>query len=265
MAPLDSNQDMDVQIATAVCEKHGEFEQKSFQIPMFKRRTLSRCPTCEAEQKAADEESARRQAELIRQIRLHEKLGSAAVPKRFEGKRFADYQCDTPEKTAALEKCMAYADNFKDNFQAGRNLILIGSPGTGKTHLGTSIANRLNHNTGHTAAYRTIGGVLQAIKETFNGDGRESEGSIIAGLTSVDLLVLDEIGATREMPSDFELSTIFAIINGRYEQQLPTVIISNLSAEALTQAMGDRCVDRLREGSPVVVQFKWESARRGIQ
>lgn len=261
---MDSNQEMDMQVSTAECDKHGEFEQKSFQIPMFKKRTYSRCPTCEADQKAEESERKRIQEDLMRQIRLREKLGSAAVPKRFEGKRFDGYLCDSPEKSTALDKCRAYVDSFKDNFSVGRNLILIGTPGTGKTHLGTSIANHLNHNTGYAAAYRTIGGVLQAIKETFNGDGYESEGGIIAGLTGVDLLVLDEIGATRETPSDFELSTIFAIINGRYESELPTVIISNLSAEALTQAMGDRCVDRLREGSPIVVQFKWESARRGI-
>lgn len=259
---MDSNQE--IQIATAVCEKHGEFEQKSFQIPMFKKRMLSRCPACEAEQKAEEDKRQKMQDDLVRQIRLREKLGSAAVPKRFEDKSFDGYLCGTPEKTAALDKCKAYADAFKDNFAAGRNLILIGTPGTGKTHLGTSIANHLNHNTGYTAAYRTIGGVLQAIKQTFSSNEGESEASIINGLTGVDLLVLDEIGATREAPSDFELSTIFAIINGRYESELPTVIISNLSAEALTQAMGDRCLDRLREGSPVVVQFKWESARRGI-
>ena len=261
---MDSNPDMDIQIAAAVCEKHGEFQQKSFQIPMFKKRSYSHCPECEGERKAAEDERHRIQEDLTRRIRLREKLGSAAVPKRFEGKRFDDYVCDTPEKTAALGKCKTYAEGFKDNFGVGRNLILIGTPGTGKTHLGTAIANYLNHETGYTAAYRTIGGVLQAIKQTFSSNEGECESGIINGLTSVDLLVLDEIGATREAPSDFELSTIFAIINGRYESELPTVIISNLSAEALTQAMGDRCVDRLREGSPVVVQFKWESARRGI-
>jgi len=261
---MDFKQELDIQIATAVCEKHGEFEQKSFQIPMFKKRTYSHCPECEAERKAEDEKRQRMQEDLIRQIRLREKLGAAAVPKRFDGKRFDDYQCDTPEKTAALGKCKAYAESFKENFDVGRNLILIGTPGTGKTHLGTAIANYLNRETGYTAAYRTIGGVLQAIKQTFNSNEGECEAGIINGLAGVDLLVLDEIGATREAPSDFELSTIFAIINGRYESELPTVIISNLSAEALTQAMGDRCVDRLREGSPVVVQFKWESARRGI-
>ncbi len=259
---MDSNDQNKTQIA--VCEKHGEFEQSSRTLPMFKRPILSLCPKCSEEQREQAERRERGQEELDRQIRLRKKLGAAAVPRRFETKSFSEYVTDTSEKKAALEKCKAYADNFRENLRVGRNLILIGSPGTGKTHLAAALANHLNHETNYTAAYRTIGGVLQAIKETYNGDGRETEGSIIAGLKSVDLLVLDEIGATRESPSDFELSTIFAIINGRYEDEKPTVIISNLAADGLTQAMGDRCVDRLREGSPVVVQFKWESVRRNI-
>jgi DNA replication protein DnaC len=66
---------------------------------------------------------------------------------------------------------------------------------------------------------------------------------------------------SKEQPSDFELTTLFAIINGRYEQMRPTVVISNLSGDQLPLAMGERCVDRLREGGGVVVPFDWESQR----
>ncbi|PWG68497.1 ATP-binding protein, partial [Enterobacter mori] len=68
-------------------------------------------------------------------------------------------------------------------------------------------------------------------------------------------------GVSKEQPSDFELTTLFAIINGRYEQMRPTVVISNLDAEQLPVAMGERCVDRLREGNLIVVPFDWESHR----
>ncbi|PKM05585.1 MAG: ATP-binding protein, partial [Gammaproteobacteria bacterium HGW-Gammaproteobacteria-7] len=39
---------------------------------------------------------------------------------------------------------------------------------------------------------------------------------------------------------------------------------SNLSAQALAGALGDRTVDRLREGGGVVVVFDWISARREV-
>ncbi|MNJ76306.1 DNA replication protein DnaC [compost metagenome] len=66
---------------------------------------------------------------------------------------------------------------------------------------------------------------------------------------------------SKEQPSDFELTTLFSIINGRYEQLRPTVVISNLGADQLPVAMGERCVDRLREGNLIVVPFDWESQR----
>lgn len=256
--------DQEIKTTKAMCEKHGEFDQKEHVMPFMKSPIRSRCPACQQVEKDEREESERRQDEIKRSIALRSKLGMAAIPKRFETKAFCEYVADTPEKKGALESCVQYAESFKENHAAGKNMLLIGTPGTGKTHLGVAVANFLNHETRYTAAYRTIGGVLQSIKETYGGDGHESEGKIIAGLTSVDLLVLDEIGATKENPSDFELSTIFAIINGRYESELPTVIISNLAPDGLAKAMGERCVDRLREGSPVVVQLKWKSARRGI-
>jgi DNA replication protein DnaC len=256
--------DNQAQAQVAVCETHGEFKAVMVDNPMLKRRLLSPCPGC-AEQKRADAERRDREmAEMGRQIAMREKLRVAGVPNRFDGKSFGDYIADTPEKQAVLEKCRGYADNFRENYRAGRNLILIGTPGTGKTHLASAVANQVNRETPCTAAYRTIGGILQSIKNTYGGNGKESEGDIVSRLVSVDLLVLDEIGATREKPSDFELSVIFSIINGRYENEMPTVIVSNLAADGLTQAIGDRCADRLREGSPVVVQLKWPSARRGI-
>jgi DNA replication protein DnaC len=84
---------------------------------------------------------------------------------------------------------------------------------------------------------------------------------ILSGLITPSLLVLDEIGVSKETPSDFELTTIFTIINGRYEQMRPTVIISNLDGKSLPSAMGERCVDRLREGGVIVIPFEWESQR----
>ena len=74
-------------------------------------------------------------------------------------------------------------------------------------------------------------------------------------------VILDEIGASKEKPSDFELATLFTIINSRYEEMRPTVIVTNLPPKELPAAIGDRCVDRLRENGGIVLGFDWESAR----
>nr|WP_225932874.1 hypothetical protein [Pseudomonas oryzicola] len=53
-----------------------------------------------------------------------------------------------------------------------------------------------------------------------------------------------------------------AVVKSLFEDlPAPTVVISNLDAEQLPVAMGERCVDRLREGNLIVVLFDWESHR----
>ncbi|PUB43206.1 ATP-binding protein [Pseudomonas sp. GV047] len=247
------------QQSTGVCEDHGQFPQQVNVI--FGREFKTGCPECSRirnEDEAARKEA--QEAQLLR-MRMAEKLGSALIPKRFAGKTFAGYIADTPEQQKALKTCIRYAAEFKQIAAAGRCLLLLGKPGTGKTHLSVAIANEIMAKSSDTAVYRTIGSVLQAIRATYDHASDQSESQILSSLISPSLLILDEIGVSKEKPSDFELTTLFAIINGRYEELRPTVIVSNLDAKALATAIGERCADRLREGGVIVIPFEWESQR----
>lgn len=246
-------------IQKAQCEKHGEFDQKV--IFLLGNEIKNPCPECQRirAEEAAESERARKAYED--RIAMTRKLGAAMIPKRFADKTLDGYVAETPEQIRALKICKRYVEVFPDIQKTGRCLMLLGKPGTGKTHLGTGMANDLMRNSPATAVYRTVGGVLQAIRATYERGSEQTESGILDSLISPSLLVLDEVGVSKEQPSDFELTTLFNIINGRYEQVRPTVIISNLSASQLPQAMGERCVDRLREGGGLVIVFDWESQR----
>lgn len=243
----------------AMCDDHGPFSQKINVI--FGKEFKTGCPECSRIRN--EEEAVRTQAHdaMLERMRMAEKLGSALIPKRFTGKTFDGYVAKTVEQKEALRICRKYADVFPEIFETGRCLLLLGKPGTGKTHLAVSIANQIMSTSSATAVYRTVGAVLQSIRATFDRSSDQSEAQILSSLIGPSLLVLDEIGASKERPSDFELSTLFSIINGRYEQQRPTIIVSNLKADELPGALGDRCVDRLREGGGIAVKFDWESQR----
>lgn len=240
---------------TGICEDHGQFPQTVNVI--FGKVFKTGCPECARIEK----EEAAEQAKIHERYELSVKLGSALIPKRFAGKTLDGYVATTQEQLKALGTCRRYVAEFPQISESGRCLLMLGKPGTGKTHLSVAIANEIMAKSSATAVYRTIGAVLQAIRATYDHSSDQSESQILSSLISPSLLILDEIGVSKEKPSDFELTTLFAIINGRYEELRPTVIVSNLDGQALPGAIGERCIDRLREGGVIVIPFEWESQR----
>jgi DNA replication protein DnaC len=243
----------------AKCEEHGEYAS----IVSRHSDKPSGCPVC-AEILQREKDQAEQMAMHTKNATaaLQRKLGSAMVPKRFAGKTFEQYNAVLAGQKRNLSKCKAYADNFAEHSEAGRCLLLLGKPGTGKTHLAAAIAWQVMQCTAATVVYRTVGGILQYIKGSYDSSAEYTEAEAYASLVKPALLIIDEVGATK--PTEFEQATLFAIINGRYEEQRPTVVVSNLMPEELPAVLGERSVDRLREGGGIGLVFDWESARSGV-
>lgn len=241
----------------ANCAEHGDYAA----IISKHREAASGCPACaEIRQRAQDLEDQSALMAKIAAERLQNKLGSALIPRRFADKNFAQYVAKTPAQQKALTTCREYAESFLDHFEAGRCLLLLGKPGTGKTHLAAAIAWQVMTQSSATAVYRTVGGILQYIKGSYDSRAEYSEAEAFASLVKPSLLVIDEVGATK--PTEFEQATLFAIINGRYEDQRPTIVVSNLMPAELPPVLGERSVDRLREGGGIALVFDWQSARK---
>ncbi|MQT83961.1 AAA family ATPase [Pseudomonas sp. FSL R10-2964] len=240
----------------AECPTHGSY------VSVIRKAsdTASGCPDCASEAQALrDQEEQRSMYARIAEQRLERKLGASLIPKRFIGKNFADFRAETSAQKANLAKCVEYAETFPTHLEEGRCIVMTGTPGTGKTHLAAAIAGFVIVNHNATAVYRTVGGLLQFIKGSYGDRAEYTETEAFASLVEPSLLIIDEVGATK--PTEFELATLFAVINGRYEAQLPTIVISNIDAKELGAVLGDRSVDRLREGRGIGLVFEGASER----
>jgi DNA replication protein DnaC len=240
---------------TERCEKHGEYESKPWQ-GLSGRTLYTGCPGCESER----EERIQQEKLEMEQKRYLYTLTSAGVSKRFLNSTFDGYKPVSDKAARILKAICSYHDQFQKIKDSGTSLIMCGRPGTGKTHLANAMAISLI-NQGVSALYTTSFRMMARIKATYSKyDAKETESGVIDDLTKRDLLIIDEVGV--HFGSEAEKVLFYQIINGRYDNVLPTVLILNLTKQELEQFIGERCFDRRKEGSGAVLSFDWESYRK---
>jgi putative replication protein len=137
--------------------------------------------------------------------------------------------------------------------------VFSGSPGTGKNHLAAAIGNALLAQQ-KTVLIITVADVMTEFKAGFNGGKTEAE--LMDEMSRVDLLVLDEVGV--QMYSQYEKVILHQIIDRRTAMLKPVGVLTNLNAEELTKAIGERAFDRLQMGGGMWVIFDWTSFRSRV-
>jgi DNA replication protein DnaC len=241
----------------AVCATHGAYVELASTFGGVKR--WAGCMKCMEEREA--QSAAAEVAETMRTARRTNLLSGwqgAEIPKRFADASLKSYVVETPAQKAALDVCADYAASWETVRETGKNLILCGKPGTGKTHLAVSIARQIARMGALPFFARTYEAV-QFVRESYRPGSRLSERESIAKFVEPDLLILDEVGI--QGGGDNEQMILFAILNGRYDACKPTIVISNESLEGIEKYLTPRVVDRLREGGGRVHVFDWDSYR----
>tara|TARA_R110002111_G_scaffold242821_1_gene304805 strand:- start:3146 stop:4000 length:855 start_codon:yes stop_codon:yes gene_type:complete len=266
----DTNYGVKKEKTTYDCKDHGELSC-SIDVAMVKTdsgyvHTELEKPFCHVCKSIEDdrlwEEKQKREHEERRLLRIEkerrQRLDNMGHSARFWNASFDNYTATTAKQIAALEACKTFAENFKDMSKTKGGLLMLGNVGTGKTHLSIAIGRELLKQD-LAVKYLTIGKMIRIIRNSWN-DREVSEQELYYKIAEFELLIIDEIGV--QNCTENEKNILFEVVNTRYEEQKPTILISNLNPADITNIVGQRVIDRIAEGGGNRIVFDWDSHRQ---
>ena len=199
---------------------------------------------------AHDEEIKRQEAEQEKRerIELYKKSG---VPERYYNESLDTYQVTNEMQKTAAQAIGEFLREIKCG--AFRTLVLIGTAGTGKTHLACGTVRE------YGGKYAIAPDIVEEIRRANSFSADQTEKQIIDNYSQVKLLVVDEIG--RGIAATDEKYMLYQIINARYNTRKPTVLISNFTKADFLKYIGVAAADRLVESGDIV-EMNGESYRK---
>jgi DNA replication protein DnaC len=155
-----------------------------------------------------------------------ERLEAAGIPLRYQADNFANFD----ERTAALVSAKRIAREFIDSYPVVESgLLFVGPAGRGKTHLACAILSELVVTKGVSALYADFSDLLLRIQTSFRPDADSSKESVLTPYAEAELLVLDELGASK--PHAWVLDVLYNLLNTRYNRKRITIATSNYEDE----------------------------------
>jgi DNA replication protein DnaC len=185
----------------------------------------------------------------------------------FKWSRGSRYECATLQNFSpkgvnaadVLAKLQRYIDDLPHELQLGNGVLLFGPTGTGKDHLLSAIAReailKYGEEVCHYSGLELFGELRSAIPE-------DRDEGLIVKLQRADVLYLSDPSAAGIELTQFQLASLFRVIDKRYSHRRPMWLSMNVVDGYEAEArFGVPIVDRLRE-TCLTLHCNWPSWRQ---
>lgn len=233
------------------CPHCGEpYEQQGF-IGRAGRIAWVTHKKCQCEGAVAERERARQAEAEAKRLESQRRLKRCGVPRRYMSAQIS------------VQEAARYVVGFGSAGDKG--LYIVGGVGTGKTYEACALAKSF-FEAGYTVHVTTSLAMLDSVSRSY--DDPSTAG--ISVFTGVDVLVIDDLG--KENANAWALTTLFQIINSRYEDGKPTIYTSQYDLQSLQRRMSrqhesesaEAIVSRICETS-AIVQLDGKDRRRSAK
>lgn len=221
------------------------------ELDFFKKLITNPFDNMTPEEIAAHDAEIKRQEEEQEKRERIERYKKSGVPERYYTESLETYQVTNKMQKSAVQAIRKFLGAIKRRIF--RMLVLIGTVGTGKTHLACGLVRE------YGGKYATAMDIVEEIRRAKSFSADQTEKQIIDYYSHVKLLVVDEIG--RGIAATDEKYMLYQIINARYNTRKPTVLISNYTKADFLKYIGVAAADRLVESGDIV-EMNGESYRK---
>ena len=167
-----------------------------------------------------------RSTRWLRNQSIDERTESACIPLSFTGARLENYDLERGDKYTH-DIVFKWLLNYEEHREKGTGLQLVGTHGSGKTHLAVSALRAVIRSYRQCGRYITTNNYIRALDDSRNNDGvlpdNYPDGNLLHYLRSAyDMVVLDDVDSVRD--TEFARRELTDLLESRVQNKLVTIV-----------------------------------------